>query len=90
MVIEYKNYQVRRSSNSLCWEIYELRKVSSKEKGTRDDWVSMGIYPSTLGHALSIIYERELKKGDDVCDLKSAVTTAKRLHKELMEIGGGK
>lgn len=88
LVIEYKDYQLRPYSNHLCWELYKYREVKSSKTGeTRKDWVSMDKYPSSLGHGLQIIYELELKEGNEVKDLKSAITTAKRLQRELMELG---
>lgn len=88
MILEYDNYRLKKSSNGLSWELYEYKTVEPKDKSKEKykDWVSMGKYPSTLGHGLAIIYECELKKGNKVTDLKTAITTAKRLHKELMEV----
>lgn len=87
MKIQYDNYELRPYSNGLCWELWEYKTVTAKDtKEKRKEWVSLGVYPSNLGHGLACIYERELMKQRGTKDLKAAITTAKRLHKELMEV----
>lgn len=84
MNIEYKNYQIRPYGNNLCWEIWKYKNVRNKKTGeTRDDWVSLGWYPQSLDYALFLIYELELKLGDDTVDLKKAMSTAKSISTEL-------
>lgn len=85
MIIEYENYQVRPYSNNLCWEIFEYRPIKDREtkEVTREDWVSLGVYPDTLGNALETIYERVLKLDSSHVSLKEALDTAKRISKAL-------
>lgn len=88
VVIKYKDYEIRPYKNNLCWEIYKFRMVtSSKDNSKHGEYISLGKYPTDLGQALETLYEFELKK-DRVCyDLKFAMDEAKKMKKEIMDIG---
>lgn len=86
MIVEYERWQLRPYSNGLCWELFEYREIKPREGEPYNDWVSLGKYPSTLGHGLAIILELALKQGLDVADVKSAADKVERIAGKLMEV----
>lgn len=87
MVIEVGRHQIR-PYNSLCWEIWELRKVKDRDGGpTREEWRSMGKYPSTLRGALPMVFEMEMRQrgGDAVASIDEAMTVARAVADQLAE-----
>lgn len=85
MIIEHGNYQIRPFINKCCWEIY--RRVTDKKTGElTDKWTSFGKYPWDIPQALSIVYELEMREGEDVKGLEEAIKEAERLQKELKEL----
>lgn len=92
MIYEIDEYQIRPYSNHLCWELFEYREVTCNKgdhKGEkRMDLVSLGVYPSSFGHALYIIYELQLKKAEEgkgtvTKGLKSALKHVDELYSKL-------
>lgn len=56
---------------------------ATKQQG-KPRYKHTGYYGHDLGHALEIVYEESMREGVDTVDLRAAVTTAKRLQRELM------
>lgn len=76
-------YQIRPYPNSLCWELFELRK---NKKSDEEEWASMGCYPSTFGYALAKVLEHLLKDEEGTYGLDEAMTIADKHYNNLMQI----
>ena len=91
MIYEIGKYRIKPGDSRLDWELYEYREVTARRgehKGeTREDWVSLGKYPSTFGHALEIIHQLMLMDGDDmVKGLQESVKTCLEAEQRLMSV----
>lgn len=87
MTVEIGDYQIRPYPNGLCWEIWHYRRVVPRKGGEpRNEWVSEGIYPGTLGAALRIVWERRMKEGDEAVGLAEAVERFEAAQAELMAL----
>lgn len=88
MIVQVESFQIRPYSNGLCWEVWERRKWKPKGGGpTKEGWQSCGVYPSTLGHALFIVFERLLKQGTHVEGLADAIDEVQELYRKIEMIG---
>lgn len=81
-------YEVRPHGNGLCWELWEYRTVNAGKDGEREEWAFTGKYPTTLSHALGLVLEMQLKKGDEpIRGLKAAVERMRAIADSLATRG---
>ena len=88
MEVEFGRWRIRPYGTT-CWQIDELKTVEHKDGASESKHVPTGTYPTSIGHALAIIAERELKDGNRCVGLEKLADEFRRLHRELMEIGKG-
>ena len=81
-------YKIVSYHNGLCYDLYEFREVVNKRTGESkgEQWVHTGKYPTSFTHALRIIYEMELKRGDGTINgLKAAIKHAEQIEQRITE-----
>lgn len=79
-------YKIKPYNNDLCYDLYEYREVIKKSTGESKgmQWVHTGKYPTSFAHALSIIYEMEMKRGEGtIKGLDAAIKHAKDIENRI-------
>lgn len=84
-------FQLRPYSNYLCYELFKWGETTRRDTGeVVEEWKAMGVYPTTLEHACSIMRDDMVMKCtgalNDFTQLKRSITqSTNRIIKAIEE-----
>jgi hypothetical protein len=75
MIIEALGLQLRPYTKGPCWQLW---------KQTKGHWTPCELYPSSVEHGLSIIFERAARESRSDNDLSGALRELHQMHEAII------